>query len=196
MNVFWLDLDPMKSAQYACDQHVVKMTTEHAQILLTVLEELGFGKQPMQTLGMTKQLLQWVYADWANFAYLYELTREYYLEYVHRYNKFEHGGWFVLHQAIKDAGGLRAIRQAFKRIDHDASGDVLYSAMRFELHLYVTVPPLYMDEQYKRSLHGPRVNQLLTVIDCYREFYKHNKSTFARYRHRDAPPWMRDFVRV
>lgn len=198
MNVFWLDLDPMKSAQYACDQHVHKMVTEYAQMLLTVLDELGFGEQSMKPIGMTKQLMKWIYADWANFAYLYELTREYYIEYVHRYCKYQHEGWYKLHQAVKDVGGLRAIRQAYKGIGHDESASVLYSAMRFELHLYVTVPPLYMDghDEFLRPLNGPRVNQLLTVIECYRDLYRHDKSRFARYRYREAPPWMRDFVRV
>lgn len=194
MNVFWLDLDPMKSARMACDQHCVKMVTEHAQILLTVMRELGLGEQTMKPLSMNKQLLQWVYADWANFAYLYELTREYYIEYVHRYNRYEHEGWFKLHRAVKAVGGLRSIRAAFKAQQRDAYPHAMYSSMRFELHLYVSVPPLYMDDMFKRELHGPRVNQLLTVVSCYREFYKLDKAKFARYRHCEPPVWMRDFV--
>lgn len=38
MNIFVLDLDPIKAAQYQCDRHVVKMTLETAQILSTVLD--------------------------------------------------------------------------------------------------------------------------------------------------------------
>ena len=33
MNIFVLDTDPRKAAQYLCDKHVVKMTLEYAQIL-------------------------------------------------------------------------------------------------------------------------------------------------------------------
>lgn len=33
MNLFWLDNDPVKLAQYHCDKHVVKMVLETAQIL-------------------------------------------------------------------------------------------------------------------------------------------------------------------
>lgn len=33
MNIFVLDLDPTKCAEYHCDKHLVKMITEHNQIL-------------------------------------------------------------------------------------------------------------------------------------------------------------------
>ena len=41
MNIFYLDEDTEICAQYHCDKHVVKMILEYAQILCTVLHELG-----------------------------------------------------------------------------------------------------------------------------------------------------------
>jgi len=35
MNIFYLDKDPVKAAQYSCDKHVVKMILESAQMLCT-----------------------------------------------------------------------------------------------------------------------------------------------------------------
>jgi hypothetical protein len=35
MNIFYLDKDPKKAAQYSCDKHVVKMILESAQMLCT-----------------------------------------------------------------------------------------------------------------------------------------------------------------
>ena len=35
MNVFYLDKDPSKAAEYSCDKHVVKMILESAQMLCT-----------------------------------------------------------------------------------------------------------------------------------------------------------------
>ena len=35
MNIFVLDKDPVKAAQYQCDKHVVKMIVESAQMLST-----------------------------------------------------------------------------------------------------------------------------------------------------------------
>lgn len=37
MNIFFLDRDPRLAAQYHCDQHVVKMAVEYAQLLSTAL---------------------------------------------------------------------------------------------------------------------------------------------------------------
>ena len=35
MNIFYLDKDPVKAAEYSCDKHVVKMILESAQMLST-----------------------------------------------------------------------------------------------------------------------------------------------------------------
>jgi hypothetical protein len=41
MNIFFLDIDPKKSAQYHCDKHVVKMILELVQLLYTAHHVLG-----------------------------------------------------------------------------------------------------------------------------------------------------------
>ena len=41
MNLFILSLDPVEAANDQCDKHVVKMVTETAQILCTVLQSMG-----------------------------------------------------------------------------------------------------------------------------------------------------------
>jgi hypothetical protein len=35
MNIFYLDTDPVKSAELHCDKHVVKMIIEYAQLMST-----------------------------------------------------------------------------------------------------------------------------------------------------------------
>lgn len=45
MNVFYLDRDPEKAASVQCDQHVVKMILESAQLLSTAHHELD-GESP------------------------------------------------------------------------------------------------------------------------------------------------------
>jgi hypothetical protein len=35
MNIFYLDSDPVKSAELHCDKHVVKMIIEYAQLMST-----------------------------------------------------------------------------------------------------------------------------------------------------------------
>lgn len=41
MNIFFLDRDPVKAAEYHCDKHVVKMILETAQIISTVYDRYG-----------------------------------------------------------------------------------------------------------------------------------------------------------
>lgn len=41
MNVFWLDDDFDRAAEYHCDQHITKMPLESAQILSTALRQTG-----------------------------------------------------------------------------------------------------------------------------------------------------------
>ena len=47
MNIFYLDKDPIKSAEMHCDKHVVKMIIEYAQLLSTAhrvldgIEQIG-----------------------------------------------------------------------------------------------------------------------------------------------------------
>lgn len=191
MNLFWLDLHPRKSARYACDQHVVKMITEHAQMICTVLQELGFGKQPMKSLGLGKDLLQWVYADFANFAYLHDLTFAYFLEYRKRYEK-THKGWSAIKRAIKACGGMEAARLRFAELGRDVHAQVLYVNKKDNEELWscITVPPLYMPDEHKYPLVGSRQEQLRLVVRSYRRFYQKEKVKFARYFHSTPPKFM------
>ncbi|WP_231579463.1 hypothetical protein [Photobacterium iliopiscarium] len=54
MNIFILDHDIEKCAQYHCDQHVVKMILESVQLLCTALNKKGFTtpyKSTLRALG-------------------------------------------------------------------------------------------------------------------------------------------------
>lgn len=194
MNVFWLHLAPQESAKLACDQHIVKMITEHAQMLLTVIEHLGYGEQSMKSLGMEKQLLQWVYFDYANFVYLHELTHQYYLEYQRRFRRTSHEGWTKLCAAVLACGGFTDIRERFIDRDRDAHSDKWTFELQDHGWLYITVPPMYMDDRFKRQLRGDRLSQLKQVVKSYRSFYVGDKSRFARYRHSPIPAFMRGVV--
>ena len=68
MNLFVLDSDPGLAAQMACDQHVVKMPVETAQMLSTVcrLRGIPLGYKPTHIhhpctkwVGMSKENFLW-----------------------------------------------------------------------------------------------------------------------------------------
>ena len=43
MNIFYLDKDPVKAAEYSCDKHVVKMPVESLQMISTCFHFRGFN---------------------------------------------------------------------------------------------------------------------------------------------------------
>ena len=80
MNIFVLDFNIKKCAQYHCDKHVVKMILESAQILSTVLRlngvDYGYKATHLNhpcTLWAGKSLSNW---KWVR-RLAFELNREY-----------------------------------------------------------------------------------------------------------------------
>ena len=84
MNIFVLDKSPLKSAQYACDKHVVKMILESAQLLCSVQPE---GTAPYKRTHFNHPCTKWVRESARNYEWL--LLHAYALceEYTHRYGK-------------------------------------------------------------------------------------------------------------
>lgn len=89
MNIFVLDLDPYKAAQYHCDKHVVKMVLETAQILSTIT---GHGYRPTH---LNHPCTVWARESTANFQWLYDLGLALGKEFYHRYRK-RHKSSFVI----------------------------------------------------------------------------------------------------
>ena len=86
MNIFILDRNLKKCAQYHCDRHVVKMILESAQLLSTVLRinDIDEGYRPTHqnhpcTLWAGKSLTNWIW--------LRKLAENLNSEYKFRFNK-------------------------------------------------------------------------------------------------------------
>ena len=88
MNIFILDMDIKKCAQYHCDQHVVKMILESVQLLCTALNKKGFVT-PYKSTHIKHPCVLWVEASYDNFLWLRDLTIELNREYKYRYNKVD-----------------------------------------------------------------------------------------------------------
>ncbi|MDX1771367.1 MAG: pyrimidine dimer DNA glycosylase/endonuclease V, partial [Planococcaceae bacterium] len=86
MNIFILDSDIKKCAQYHCDQHVVKMILESVQLLCTALNKKGFVT-PYKSTHAKHPCVLWVEESYDNFLWLRDLTFELNEEYKYRYDK-------------------------------------------------------------------------------------------------------------
>ena len=86
MNIFFLDKNPMKCAQYHNDKHVVKMILETAQLLCGSHWATG-GEAPYKLSHKNHPCSIWARESLSNYLYLCELGLELCKEYTYRYGK-------------------------------------------------------------------------------------------------------------
>lgn len=86
MNIFVLDKNIKKCAQYHCDQHVSKMILESVQMLCTSLNKQGF-ETPYKSTHIKHPCVLWVEESYSNFLWLKQLAIELNKEFIYRYNK-------------------------------------------------------------------------------------------------------------
>ncbi|SET06435.1 pyrimidine dimer DNA glycosylase/endonuclease V [Thalassotalea agarivorans] len=115
MNIFILDEDITRCAQYHCDQHVVKMILESVQLLCTALNKKGFST-PYKSTHAKHPCVLWVEESYDNFLWLVELTRALNTEYQYRYDKTtDHKSMAVLEKILDypyESKGLTEFAQA------------------------------------------------------------------------------------
>jgi hypothetical protein len=86
MNIFFLDLDTKKCAEYHCDKHVVKMILETAQLLCSTHWVIG-SEAPYKLSHKNHPCSIWVRENLSNYLYLCDLGLELCKEYTYRYGK-------------------------------------------------------------------------------------------------------------
>lgn len=128
MNIFVLDLDPKKCAQYHANTHVSKMNVEYCQIMCTVLHELGYNPPYKKTHEKHPSVL-WAKQSLSNYMWLRELSFELHKEFQYRYNKTHKSG-LVIEQLpiptnLPDIG-LTPFAQAMPEILRDKDPVVAY----------------------------------------------------------------------
>ena len=86
MNIFFLDFDTKKCAEYHCDKHVVKMILETAQLLCGV-HWINESEAPYKLSHKNHPCSIWVRESLSNYLYLCDLGLELSKEYTYRYGK-------------------------------------------------------------------------------------------------------------
>lgn len=121
MNIFFLDFDVKKCAQYHVDKHVVKMILEETQILCGVHWLTG-NEAPYRLTHKNHPCSIWARESLSNYLYLCEHSLELCREYTFRYGK-RHKTQDVLEWCILNKPNIRDIG--------------------------FTTPPMAMPDQYK-----------------------------------------------
>lgn len=186
MNIFLLDSDVDRCAQYHCDKHVVKMVLESAQILCTALWTMGVfnesntrrtpqrdGQSDIYLYTHMGGLETRVYAPthphhpccvWAtdlrNWVYLRRLAQALGKEYTHRYGK--------THKSIGVINGLPIPEMT---VGNPRSWVI---AMPDEIKADVAIT------SFRDS-----------AIELYREYYKYKLGVIKMtWKKRDIPSWL------
>ena len=164
MNRFIIEDTPIKIAQSLCDQHVVKMPLEEAQMLCTALwhhaPEFAEENNLYKPVHQKHPCTLWAMETRTNYFFAFTLYNFMLYEYTKRYNK--------MHGASKHAQVLGSW-WAINSIPH---GEMTRHPQCFSGH-----DELKTDEFYP--------------IKAYRAFYNVDKARFARYRYTQQPTWMK-----
>lgn len=176
MNLFYLDTNPVKCAQYHCDKHVVKMILETAQLLSTahrVLDGEQYFKlsknnrrlkywrlndnredELYQVFGVNHPVSKWVRECSDNYIFAFNLFQELNKEYEYRYDK--------------------------KHKSKQLIGELAYMPINIEPGRMTTpslaMPSIYYDED---------------PVKAYRNYYLGEKASFLNYTKREKPDWLK-----
>lgn len=162
MNIFILDWDVKKCAQYHVDKHVVKMILETAQLLCGVhhmtpqvtpqVDPSSHDQIPYKLSHKNHPCAIWARESLSNYLYLCELGLELCNEYTHRYGK-RHKSLDVILWCISNRPNI--------------------------LDKGFTEPAKAMPDEYK----------VKDVVESYRNYYRGAKNGFASWKMRDIPHW-------
>jgi hypothetical protein len=178
MNIFVLDTDPELCARYHCDKHLVKMITEHNQMLGSIAytargitrkkditpefvktKFVGFPRKtadgdphPYGIGYRNHPCTQWAAASIQNYMWLCNLTLRMCEEYTKRYRR-KHAGedicrWY-----------------------------------------YSNMPALPMLTMTNFAQAMPDDCKSHDAVKAYRDYYKKYKARFAKWAHSETPDW-------
>ena len=162
MNVFVLDKDPVKAAQYHCDKHVNKMIVEHLQMMsiVAVINDLDPAKRTNGEFYKTRMFRKhpctlWMGEAVGNWAWAFHMTEELCIEFEKRWGH-EHGGRGSLRSLLKTRIALS------KKLPHD-----------------MTEFAQAMPDECK--VEGD-------AVAAYRKYYNKHKNDFATWK-TETPHW-------
>lgn len=163
MNIFVLDQDQKKAAEYHCNKHVVKMIVETAQLLSFIHHLSGSGMDWMYKLSKTHSkhpCTIWTLKSLDNYIWLCNLGLSLCSEYTYRYGK--------VHKTEEK------ILQFLNFLPHIPNIGLTEFALAMPL-----------DYVNKRS------DIFETAIDSYRKYYIEDKQHIAHWKNRDIPYWFK-----
>jgi hypothetical protein len=143
MNIFILDQDPVKAAEYLCDKHVIKMLLESTQMLCTVHRLGGSTDNSLYKAAHIKHpCVIWLCESSGNYNWLVKHLVAMHEQYKLRYHR-EHKSFTELYHIVKeppswlkDIGLTRfalAVPELYKKEDPVLSYRLYYVCSKIEI---------------------------------------------------------------
>tara|TARA_R100000541_G_scaffold14337_5_gene23754 strand:+ start:309 stop:809 length:501 start_codon:yes stop_codon:yes gene_type:complete len=165
MNRFIIDEDPDSIARALCDQHVVKMPLEEAQMLCTALwhhaPEYAEENDLYKPVHQKHPCTLWAMKTRYNFRFAYNLYCAMLREYTYRYGKCHGAGKHRKSIAV----GIGLIPKG-------------------NMKMLTVMPQCFGDHKDLKTTES-------YPLEAYRKFYKKDKMGFARWnKNRSMPNWL------
>lgn len=178
MNIFFISTDPIQAAQWMVDKHVVKMTTESAQLLSTAHRILD-GVEVAGKSKTGRNVKRWVLND-SRDSVIYTATHVNHPSAVWCRQSVENYNWLVEH--FHALGQEYTYRYNKKHKCFDGELAYMLSSPPNNLKTYEwTEMPSAMADEYKIST-DPLTN--------YRNYYKIGKTRMHSWKNRNPPDWI------
>ena len=162
MNIFVLDSDPQKIAQFHNDKHVIKMILETAQLLCSAHHVLSPSPHiPYKLAFKNHPCAIWTRYSKANYSFLAQIGLHLCQEYSFRYQKIH-----------KTQSVIEWLKENEPKNDY-------FAQAKFSM------PAMAMPEKYKTQ-----AKSLDDVIKAYRNYYIHEKASFSTWK-REVPEWFK-----
>lgn len=182
MNIFVVDRDPVIAATMLCDQHVVKMITESAQMLSTCHRVLD-GVMTKQQSVSGKRMVPTYKLDDGRDNVLYRAVHFNHPCNIWLRDSIQHYDWLVQHtyglcrEYTKRYNKVHACQQMLEYLCMQPQNIPTYDSYPKNITFVQAMP-----DEYKNS----------DPVVAYRNFYRGSKSKFARWKYTNPPRWYLD----
>jgi len=203
LNIFILDKNLIKSAQYHTNKHVVKMLTESCQIMCTVYRETTKEKNIPEIIYKSTHLkhpcVLWCKESYDNFLYCLKLAKALYSEYQYRYN-----------QPKKHQRNLKIIKYFMScklNLSLEKSITSFALAMPYQYKLEVIkkkgrwgtvhweIKGLNKEDYQSinsKTFDSEKEAQIYATIQSYRNYYMNEKKHLFKWTKRETPYWIKE----
>jgi hypothetical protein len=180
VNIFYLDSNPLIAAQYHVDRHVIKMILESAQLLCTahrVIDGIQTKVSRLTKTGKHKQINAYLLNDSAKNSLLYSVTHINHPCTIWCRDNINNYMW--LYELFVSLCDEYTYRYGKKHKTDFLLRDVLQNSPISISTSEFTQPAQAMPEKYRSA----------DSIQAYRQYYIHEKHSFAKWSKRATPEW-------